>query len=178
MKQTVIFTMIATAILFCACARIDEGSSARDYYHVIKLGIGYSLPIDDPLQWSADNFSDNPGQSLEPIKSIDVDIDHDGIMELFVWNKDLAGQAATTYLVFKKRDEKWRYIGDIEAGRYKVLPLGANKMPRIVVYQRFIAGEGIVVIYGNNGVAFFEIESWKINEENRAKYIEYFGSRE
>ncbi|MCY3022663.1 MAG: hypothetical protein NTW87_27100 [Planctomycetota bacterium] len=108
-------------------------------------------------------------------------MDHDGIAELFIYSLDYVGQACTPYLVFKRSGKQYRYVGCLDAGRYKVLPLGADGRSRIAVYTRLEPGVGSISVWTNNGKEFVMLADERVfggdggTEEQYRRFREVFG---
>lgn len=144
------------------------------YYHTVKLGSDFSLPIENPKQWAADNVFDCENAPLNGIRTMNVDVDLDGELELIVWDVSMVGQSLTQYLAFTKiGDDLWRYIGEFGAGRFKVISSVNGTEPRLVVYGNTGIETGCIIIYKNDGKRFNEIQRRMIDFNDRAD-VDFF----
>jgi hypothetical protein len=146
------------------------------------MNSAYDRPIDNPIQWAADNFADAPGADVAHMRTHELDLDHDGVNELLVWSRAMMGQAGGPYLAFRRGGDRYRYIGELGAGLYKVLPSGKGGRMRVAVYWRISAGEGILAILTNDGSRFIDLSTEKLRfpdgeEDSRAsrRFRQVFG---
>ena len=117
------------------------------------------------------------------LESFEADIDHDGIPELFVTSATTRGNAGASYLVFRRAGRTYFYIGEIGLHRqaFRILPLGADRRPRVLIYWRHGGGEGTFAVLTNDGRKFRTVSSEVIHpgdsgtDEGRRKYEEAFG---
>lgn len=173
------FLLAASAATFCLSGCTGPGAQST---HVWKSGSSYSLVISDPLAWSADQFADSPNASIKEaqLESFEVDIDHDCIPELFVTSRHLLGQALGPYLGFRRSGSRFYYIGCLGMNRhsFRVLPLGPDKHPRVLVYWRAGGGEtgsGTLATVSNDGRRFNTVHTEEISgEEANRRYEQAF----
>jgi hypothetical protein len=145
----------------------------------------YSRPIPDPFAWAATQFLDSPNAPVDAarLESFEADIDHDGIGELFITSATTTGNAGGSYLGFRKEGRAFFYIGQIGLRRdvFRVLPLGEDHRPRLLVYQRLNAAEGTLAVFTNDGRKFWILRSETIRgddsgtDEGRRRLAEAFG---
>jgi hypothetical protein len=162
-KRPVMLAWLMPSIL-TGCAGSESGTGAARVAPIERKAPGYALPrgpsedhpAADLLEWAADNLRGWRSVFLEggTAKSHEVDIDHDGRPELFVWSRGSMGMAGGAYLVFRFDDRGYRFIGDLASGPYRPLPLGTDGRPRIATYWRHNAEEGSILIYANDGRKF------------------------
>ena len=168
-----------------ACFLLGCSSPQAKWVSVWKMGAPYSHLISDPLAWSATQFLDSPIATVgdAQLETFEADIDHDGIPELFVTSATTRGNAGASWLVFRTAEHRFAYIGEIGLKResFRVLPLGADHRPRLLVYWRHGGGEGTLAVLTNDGRAFRTVSSEVIHpddsgtEEGRRKYEDAFG---
>jgi len=152
---------------------------------VWKGGEPYLRPISDPFAWAATQFLDSPDATVEAarLESFEADIDHDGVGELFITSATTAGNAGGSYLAFRKEGRAFFYIGQIGLSRdvFRVLPLGEDYRPRLLVYERLSGMEGTLAVFTNDGRTFRIVLSETIRggdsgtDEGRRKFAEAFG---
>lgn len=145
----------------------------------------FSRPISDPLAWAATQFLDSPNATVETarLESFEADIDHDGIDELFVTSATTTGNAGGSHLVFRRAGRVFFYIGQIGLRRdvFRVLPLGEDHRPRLLVYERLSGTEGALAIFTNDGRRFRIVRSETIRggdsgtDEGRRRFAEALG---
>ena len=158
-----------------------------EYHHVWKLEAVYHQPIFDPDQWAADNFSDAPNAAKDcwRIERFELDIDHDGVPELFVTTPRLHGTGGGPHLVFQKRGRFYLYGGHLPGSKHtmRVLPADADGHPQIMTFSGAGGGRGAASVWKWEGRSFEEISSEVIRsgdsgtEEGRRRFAELFGRK-
>jgi len=135
------------------------------------------------VDWVRSYFFDGSERSRSEfrIQTHELDIDHDGVAELWVWSRSNMGRSGI-YLVFRQSEGQYHYIGNLHAGIYKVLPLAGDGTPRVACYKHNIQDEGVLSIYTNNGNAFVVISSDELHMSDdgsdtldKKKFREAFG---
>lgn len=156
-----------------------------DYFHVWKLGENYDEPIFDIDQWAAENFSDGPNG--EPgywkLERFDLDIDQDGIPEMFVTSPRLHGTGGGPHLIFQKRGHAYYYSGQLPGRKptMRVLSPGEDGLPRIMTFWNNGGGSGTASVWTWDGRGFTqesteEIRSGdSVTDEGRRRFEELFG---
>ena len=129
--------LAASAAALCLLGCTGPRAQRTDVW---KSDSSYSRRISDPVAWSASQFSDSPNASVADarLESFEADIDHDGVSELFITSQRLHGEALGPYLCFRRSGPQFHYIGCLGMNRhsFRVLPLGPDKRPRVLVYWR------------------------------------------
>jgi hypothetical protein len=184
MKAAHIFPLIC---LLWVCSNSMSRGLAAEYYHVWKLDAAYDKPIPDPEQWAADNFSDAPNAAKDDwkIERFELDLNHDGVPEVFLTTPRLHGTGGGTHLVFQKRGEFYFYGGQISGRKHtiRVLPVEADGRPRIMTFWSDGGGRGTASVWKWDGKAFQAISSEAIwssdngTEEGRRRFEELFGKK-
>lgn len=156
-------------------------------YDVWKSGVGWDKPISDVDQWAADNFSDAPDGETDywKLQKFNLDIDHDGIPEVFVTSLRLHGNGGGPHLVFQKRGQSYYYIGQLPGRKHtmRVLPIGADGLPRVMTFSNSGEGSGVASVWKWDGKGFTRLSSEVIHsgdsgmEEGRRRFEELFGKR-
>lgn len=176
-------THIKALFVFAICAVCS--TSLLGHYHVWKSGLDYDQEIDDIRQWAADNFSDGQNGDLDywELKAFELDIDHDGIPEVFLTTPKLHGTGGGPHLVFRKDKLVYFYIGQL-GGReqtMRVLPLGSDGTPRVMTFGGNGGSSGIASVWKNDGKRFVPVSTEVIRsgdsgtEEGRKRFEELFG---
>ena len=184
MKAVQILPLIC---LLWVCSNSMSRGLATEYYHVWKLDAAYDKPISDPEQWAADNFSDKPNAAKDDwkIERFELDIDHDGLPELFLTTPRLHGNGGGPHLVFQKRG-KFHFYGGQLSGRTNTIrgvPVDADGPPRIMTFWNDGGGRGTASVWKWDGKVFQRISSEVIwsgdrgTEEGRRRFDELFGKK-
>ena len=160
-----------------------SGCSSRtvNWDHVWKSDAVYRHPISDPMAWAATQFLDSPNATVAEarLESFEADIDHDGVLELFVTSQRLHGNVLGPYLVFRQSGSRFRYIGLIGMNRhnFRVLPLGPDRRPRVWICTRAGGGELGSLTFttlSNDGTRFITFQTEEVSGEGGRKRYEQF----
>jgi len=121
----------------------------------------YSLPIDNPEEWAAAQFfhssytmwdyEDETPRFI--IRTAEADLDNDGLNEVFISN---TGSPNVVFLIFKKRDNYFFYIGGVW-GHYNCIniwPKDEKGNPRVLTYERMGGWCGYINTFTYNGKDF------------------------
>ncbi len=132
------------------------------------------------MQWAADYYdSSEPTTNAPRLYTHDLDLNHDGTPELLVRSHWHTWHASAAYLVFERVGARYRFIGSIGMGIYRVLPLGNDGLPRLAVYTRRTTGEGGLAIFANDGTEFIVVSSEVIHTDDggagERRFRELFG---
>ena len=168
--------LAASAAALCLLGCTGPRAQRTDVW---KSDSSYSPRISDPVAWSAAQFLDSPNASVADarLESFEADIDHDGVSELFITSQRLHGEALGPYLCFRRSGPQFHYIGCLGMNRhsFRVLPLGPDKRPRVLVYWRAGGGEtgsGTLATLSNDGVKFIVVQTEEISGEGSSKKYE------
>ena len=168
--------LAASAAALCLLGCTGPRAQRTDVW---KSDSSYSRRISDPVVWSASQFSDSPNASVADarLESFEADIDHDGVSELFITSQRLHGEALGPCLCFRRSGPQFHYIGCLGMNRhsFRVLPLGPDKRPRVLVYWRTGGGEtgsGTIATLSNDGVKFIVVQAEEISGEGSSKKYE------
>lgn len=156
-----------------------------EHCHVWKQEGVYHEPIADPDQWAADNFSDAPNAAKDDwkIERFELDIDEDGVPEVFLTTPRLHGNGGGPHLVFRKRGQFYFYAGQLSGRRntMRTLAVDPDGYPRIMTFWNDGGGRGTASVWKWDGKGFQRISSEVIwsgdsgTEEGRRRFDELFG---
>jgi hypothetical protein len=147
-------------------------------------------PIADIVEWAKANM--RSGSDLEQglpslnLRVFPLDIDHDGIPEVFVATIKLHGNGGGPYEVFKKKKGHYWRLGSIDGsseGCTKSLPLSAEGRPRILTWLRGGAGGGVALTWENRRNRFYMVSKEEIHagdsgtKEGNRRFKELFEPR-
>jgi hypothetical protein len=179
--KRIFFMLILFVLPGCASSTV----TSPEYCHIWKLDEVYEEPIYDLKQWADDNFADQPNEKrgYSNLKMFELDIDHDDMPETFVTSLHLHGSGGGPFLVFKKRNNAYFYIGSLGGRQHtmRVLPLGADHLPRIMTFWCYSASSGTASVWKNDGQRFILVSSEVIcsgdsgTEQGRERFEELFG---
>jgi hypothetical protein len=187
MRRVSCLLIFATSFLAGCFAqgKAPQHSEQDNFISVWKGGSVYQAPISDPRKWAAEQFLDRPNASVEEARltEFELDIDFDGIPELFVGSFTTFGNAGGAYLVFRIRGSMFYYIGclGLHPKAIRALPPGPDGSPRLVLYWRDNCCKGTLYTLKNDGKKFVILSRKVIypgdggTEEGRKEYKELFG---
>jgi hypothetical protein len=135
-------------------------------------------PIVDPRQWTLQCL--DLGAFPETLTQFEADIDHDGIPELFVSSSKVQGNAGGDYFVFKPQGNNYAYLGSLllHPRAFKILPMEADRQPRMMLYWRSGAGQGTLATVKYTGREFTVVQKETIEPmgQDRQRYEQAFES--
>lgn len=139
-------------------------------------------PIADPLRWSALCFSRDHGPEAgdsATIRSFELDIDGDGVSELFVGSTFARGNAGGVHYAFRRHGTIYNYLGKLvlHPDAVRALPPQPRQSPVLLAYIRLGADEGDLEWITYDGKQFTTVHSERIFPKGRDKdfYCTIFG---
>ena len=140
--------------------------------------------IKSPVDWALGYFLVSHGEGTH-IARTRLDLDHDGIDELFLGWLAARGRNGMPFLVFRKADAGYEFMGELFARQdlsgLKVLPLTENNQIRFAQFWAHGGCDGTIAISTHDGTRFSVVESEKIcagdagTEQGNQRYREIFG---
>lgn len=139
--------------------------------------------IKSPLDWALGYFLISRGEGSQ-IARTSADLDHDEIDELFLGWPAAGGRNGMPFIVFKKIDGGYKFLGELFFREnfvgFKVLPLSDNGKIRFAQYWAHGGCEGTIQIFTHDGMRFSVVSSEKIcagdggTEEGNMRFREVF----
>ena len=123
-----------------------------------------------------------PGSYVEPYR-FELDIDHDGVPELFVQCPLSRGNAGADHTIYRRSGDRYVFLGDLffHPRAFRVLEPTEEHAIRVMYYSRHSGTEGTVVTLGHDGERFEVLERETIYPGDggtalgQARYTELFG---
>lgn len=141
-------------------------------------------PIQSPVDWAEGFFYERWGGCSEMLQA-ELDIDHDGVAELFIGGTKWSGTNGIPWAVFRRVADGYEFLGPSFIRRdfsfFKVLPLADDGAIRLARYWHVSGQEGFIEIIGHDGEGFVTISRETVyggdsgNEADRRKLDELFG---
>lgn len=137
-----------------------------------------------PMDWALGYFQSSHGEGSHITKT-QIDLNHDGVDELFLgWNA-AGGRNGMPFLVFRKSETGYLFLGDLfmrgDFRGFKVLPLSEDGRLRFAQYWAHGGCEGTIAISTHDGTMFSVVKSEKIcagdsgTEQGNMRFKEVFG---
>ena len=140
--------------------------------------------IDSPIDWSLGYFLISRGEGSH-IARTQIDLDHDGVDELFLGWTAARGRNGMPFLVFRKSNTGYIFLGELflreDFWGFKVLPLAEDNKLRFAQYWANSGCEGTIAISTHDGARFNVVKSEKIcagdagTEQGNSRFREVFG---
>lgn len=120
-------------------------------------------PIRDPYRWSLEQLADGPIEGPDvsawarhvlahPLERALADMDGDGVDELFIRQRPWGRVWGA--LVFRRADDRWRYVGYVEATFLRLLGPDESGRPSLCIYAGCGSTTGTVATLANDGSRF------------------------
>lgn len=107
-------------------------------------------PIQDPRAWARRHFEARFGDAT--LVELSLDLDQDGVPELFLGAKRSMGTGGGTFLVLRKRGAAYLKVTELEMHPHAIRTLKSRKGDwRFATYWHMSAGSGILAFYSYNG---------------------------
>ena len=130
--------------------------------------------IESPIDWALGYFLISQGDGSHIVRT-QLDLDNDGVAELFLGWPSVRGRNGMPFVVFKKSGRGYSFLGELfvreDFRGLKVLPPADNDQLRFAQYWAHGGCEGTIQIFTHDGVRFKAVES----EQGNMRLREIFG---
>ena len=140
--------------------------------------------IESPVDWALGYFLISHGDSTHIARS-QLDLDHDGVDELFLGWPAAGGRNGMPFVVFRQSNSGYLFLGELFARKdlrlFKVLPLSENNQIRFAQYWAHGGCEGTIAISTHDGARFKVVSTEKVcagdagTDEDNKRLKEVFG---